>query len=139
MPTLAQSLELLKTSLAAAYPRRVVSRDLRDLDQQRKQDLAAGLYTIVSAGSDQYPNYRGREGNFARVQVVVIGQIELAEDAAPSAVEDAELAMLEELQAFTRQVLPQGIDALVLTAHQSSRQTEHPYGWIAVQMEFMGA
>ena len=132
-------MELLRGALATAYPKRVVSRDLADFADRKKQDLAAGIYTIVNLASDQYPNYRGREGNFGRVQIVLLAQIELAESSTPSQIEDAELAMLEELQAFTRTVLPQGIDSLVLTAHRSSGQLEHPYGWIACQMEFMGA
>ncbi len=128
---------LLKTTLAAAYPARTVTRDLLDFSDRPEAELKAGVYALLAGPEDGFPNYRGRESNFGTLRPVIVGQIQVEESAAPSALEDAESDMIDEIKAFTRTVLPSGIDSLLLERYRRSEQLEHPYGWVTFQMEMM--
>ena len=127
----------LRSGLAAAYPARRVTRALLDFADRPEGDLLAGIYTLVAGDEDGFPNYRGREGNFGDLQVGVIAQIKVSEQARPDELEDAESVMVDEIKAYTRSVLPAPIDSLVLTAVKRSRQLEHPYGWVLCDMQVM--
>lgn len=130
-------MEALKTALQAAYAERVVSRDLLDFDLRAEADLEAGIYTLIAGSEQDFPNYKGREGNFGTLRPVIVAQIKLAETATPSEVEDAEGEMIDEIKAFTRSVLDAPIDSLVISSINRSQQLDHPYGWVSFQMEMM--
>lgn len=126
----------IRSSLAATYPLRVVTRSMQDFGDRNETDLAKGIYTLVSQGEGGYANLPHREAMNGRLKLVMVGQILLAEGAAPSAVEDAEFAMVEEIKGFVR-ALPVGIDSLLMKGYRQSGQLEAPYGWIAIDMEIM--
>lgn len=132
--TPAERLAAMQAALAAAMPARVVGRDLKDFGDRAKPDIAAGVFTLISKGEGSYRNYNGREAMDGKHRMLLVGQIELAEDAAPSAIEDAELAMVEDVKAFVR-ALPPTLCSVVMTGFQQSGQLEVPYGWVAIEME----
>lgn len=127
----------LKTALAAACPARVVTRELRDFNDKPRADLLAGVYTLIAGDEGNFPNYRGREGNFGDLQVALIAQIEVAENASAEDLEEAESTMIDEIKAFTRTALAAPIDSIVITALKRSQQLEHPYGWVLFDIEAM--
>lgn len=130
---LVDALEALKAGLAAAMPARVVTRDLLSFDQRQESDLLAGVLTVVTNREGRYANYRGREAQMGRLNVVVVGQLKLAEDALPSEVEDAEFAFVEQVKDFLAGILP--VEAIDLLETRFSGQMEAPYGWFAMDWE----
>lgn len=129
----------LKTQLLAAYPARKVTRDLLDFNDRAEGDLQAGIYTLVEGDEDNFPNYRGREGNFGTLRPLIVGQIMVAEKhpPVPSEIADAENTLRDEITAFTRLGLAAPVDSLIVTRIRRSGQLEYPYGWIACEMELM--
>lgn len=119
--------------MATAMPARIVTRDLLNFDQRKEADLLAGVLTLVLDRERDYANYRGREADLGKLSVPLIGQLKLAEDAAPSAVEDAVIAFSWEVKAFFAGALPVS-DALILETRFSG-QFEAPYGWFAMDVE----
>lgn len=134
MSELSDRMDLIETQLAAMYPARVVTRQLADFSLRKRANLLAGIYTLVSAGERGYRNYNGREAMDGRHEILLVGQIELAATKTPEDTENAEFAMVAEIKAFVR-ALPAGLCSLVMTGFTQSRQVEHPYGWIAVDLE----
>ena len=134
--TLAARMAALKTELVTAMPTRVVTRKLKDFADRPKADIAAGVFTLISKGERGYRNYNGREAMDGRHSMLLVGQIELGEDADGEAVEDAEFAMVEEVKAFVR-ALPAELCSLVMTGFQQSGQLDAPYGWVAITLEMM--
>lgn len=132
--TPAQRMVALKTALAATLPSRVVTRDLKDFSDRASADLIKGVFTLISIGESGYRNYNGREAMDGRHRILLIGQIVLGEDDAPSKVEDAELAMVEDIKGFVR-ALPVGLCSLVMTGFRQSGQLEAPYGWVSIDIE----
>lgn len=132
--TLAARMAALQSALATALPARVVVRDLKDFADRAKADIAKGVFTLISKGEGGYRNYNGREAMDGRHRILLVGQIELAETAAPSAVEDAELAMVEDVKGFVR-ALPSGLCGLTMGGFTQSGQLEVPYGWVAIDLE----
>jgi N-methylhydantoinase B/oxoprolinase/acetone carboxylase alpha subunit len=126
----------LKTALATAMPTRVVTRDMKDFGDRAKADIAVGVFTLISAGEGGYRNYNGREAMDGKHRILLVGQIELAESALPSAVEDAEFAMIEEVKGFVR-ALPVGLCSLSMTGFRQSGQLDAPYGWVSIDMEIV--
>lgn len=134
MTTLAEHMELIKTTLAAKYPHRQVTRSLKDFADRPAQQLKAGVYTLMSDGEYDYPNYNGLEGMFGKHRIRLVGQILLPENAEPVDTENAELAMVEEIKVFT-QTLPPSLCSLVMMDFEQSRQWEHPNGWVGINLE----
>lgn len=130
---LADSMNALKVALAAAMPTRVVTRDLLPFDMRPDADLLAGVLTVVSSREGRYANYRGREAQMGKLNVVVVGQLRLQESASPSEVEDAEFAFAEQVKGFLGGALPVGDVQLIET--RFSGQMEAPYGWFAMDWE----
>jgi hypothetical protein len=131
---LAERMAALKTAMETAMPTRVVTRKLKDFADRPKPDIAAGVFTLISKGERGYQNYNGREAMDGRHSMLLVGQIELAEDTDGDAVEDAEFAMIEEVKGFVR-ALPSGLCSLVMTGFQQSGQLDAPYGWVAITLE----
>ena len=126
-------MNLIKTLLAAALPLRIVTRDLLDFGQR---DCTAGVYTLVSNGEGGYQNLNGREAMDGTQRILLVGQIQLGEDVAPSAIEDAELAMVDEIKAFLR-ARPSTIVQWYMTGCRQSQQMDAPFGWVSIDLEFI--
>lgn len=137
MGALADIANAVLTQFAAAKPLRVVTRDLKDFGDRARADLLKGIFSIVSLGEDGFADYMGREADLGTVNLIIVGQIELAESAAPSAIEDAEFSMIEDLKDFCRGALAIPITGLYLKRWRQSGQLDAPYGWISAEVEAM--
>lgn len=135
MSNLSARMTLIKNTLAARYPARAVTRSFKDFPARKADDLKRGIYTLISYGESGYQNLRERAAMDGRHRMLLVGQFQLGEKAATEEVEDAEFAMVEEIKAFVRE-LPPALACLDMTGYRQSGQVDHPYGWIAVDLEF---
>lgn len=134
MSVLAERMALIKSTFAARVPSRVVTRSFKDFSMRSSADLKKGIYTLISVGEGRYQNLRERAAMDGRHRILLTGQIKLDEKSDEVAVEDAEFAMVDEVKAFVRD-LPPELACLDMTGFRQSGQIEHPYGWIAVDLE----
>ncbi len=137
MSELSVHMNALKDALAARYPARVVTRDLKDGPQRSDAELTAGIYTVVSRGEDGYTNTMGREASDGNHKIGLLGQLKLAENTSPSAVEDAEGVMVDEIKALLRSRTPL-TNSLRAIGFRQSGQIEAPYGWVAFDLVMQG-
>ncbi|SEO64104.1 hypothetical protein [Nitrosovibrio sp. Nv6] len=133
MSALSDRMNAIKSTLATMYPARTVTRDLKDFAARPLSELQEGIYTVLSASEGNYSHYLGGMTRDGEHRVLLVGQIAVTETAEPSATEDAEGTMIDEIKAFTR-ALPPELGSLTLTGWRQSQQLEHPYGWVAFDM-----
>lgn len=134
--TYEQALEAIRASLAAKLPQRVVTRSLIDPANASAEDLAAGVLCLVSRGGGDFANTRGREGQLGRANAYLVGYLKVAEDAEPLEIEQAELALLQEVLDWCTEpgdVRP--LNAVLPLDWTQSAQLEHPYGWVALRLD----
>lgn len=136
MSELSTRMNLIKTLLAAAYPLRVVTRDMLDFTQRDHADLEKGIWTLVSIDERDYKNYSGREGMDGVQSISLVGQLVKPEGTLGSVIEDAELAMVDEIKDFLR-ARPAQIIQLYMTGFRQSGQLDAPYGWVVIDLEFL--
>jgi hypothetical protein len=139
MSDLIDRMELIKTELAAYLPDRVITRDFMDITQRKESDLSSGIFTILSDGEGEYANYATREGMDGRQALMIIGQFELPESVikdTPSAIENAEFVMVEEIKSFLRQ-RPPLLAQMFMKNFRQSLQMDAPYGWVSIKLEFL--
>lgn len=128
-------LDAMKTSIAAALPARIVQRSLLlDPPNEPAANLEKGVICLLSQGGGKFANYLGREGELGRMEVAVVGFLKVAENTNPAAIEQAELALLQELLDWTGNTGVPGLTALPQEFRQS-QQLEHPYGWLMLGLE----
>lgn len=131
-----QALEAIRASLAAKLPHRVVTRSLIDPAGASPDDLRAGLLYLVSRGGGDFANTLGREGQLGRVNAYLVGYLLLAEDAEPVEIEQAELALLQDvLDWCTAPGTVRPLNAVYPLDWTQSAQLEHPYGWVALRLD----
>jgi hypothetical protein len=128
--------EALKSAMAAAMPTRVVTRDHKDFGERAEADLVKGVVTIVGLGEKDFSQWVGRETQLGTLPVLIVGQIKVAEGSAPSAVEDAEDTLIEEIKAFCA-APPAGLGSLSMKGWRQSGQLEAPWGWVSVDVEVL--
>jgi hypothetical protein len=136
MSEIGDRMAAIKTALATALPARVITRDLMDFSQRDAADLTKGIYTLVSGGENGYQNLLMRQAMDGQAKMLLVGQIALDESAMPSDTENAELTMVDEIKAFLR-TLPPALCRLQVTSFRQSQQLEHPYGWVAFDLQFI--
>jgi hypothetical protein len=127
----------LKSAMQIAMPTRIVTRDFKDFADREQADLEAGVVSIIGNGEKDYAPILSRAAELGTVPFVVVGQVKLAEDAAPSAVEDAEDLLAEELKAFCRAPGDDLLGGISFLGFRQSGQMDAPYGWIAADIEVM--
>jgi hypothetical protein len=132
--TLAERMEALAALLAERCPSRRVTRSLRDFAERQPAELKRGIVTLLSLGESDYANLRDRAAMDGRHRMLLVGQIQVHESADAQSVEDAEFALVEQIKDVMRH-LPAGFACLEMKAFRQSGQIEHPYGWIAVDLE----
>ena len=136
--TVDETLESLKDALAAALPGRVLTRSFLPMARRSLDELQSGVVTLINKGVKDYANYLGREAQLGTLEVVLIGQLKV-DDALPSlAVEQAELQLAGEIEAFLRSAMPAGVRDCQANGFAQSGQLEAPYGWVAFELEVMG-
>ncbi|MBU0749149.1 MAG: hypothetical protein KKG67_20395 [Gammaproteobacteria bacterium] len=135
--TFDDALEGIKNSMAAALPHRVVQRSLvMDPHNHDPEELAKGVLCLVNGGGGQFANYRGREGQLGHSTLGVIGFVKVDEGALPEAVERAELALLADVMAWVKAPgVPRPFDSALPKEFRQSRQMEHPWGWIVIELD----
>jgi hypothetical protein len=136
MGELSTRMAAIVAAFAAAYPARVVTREYKDRSLLSQTVLTAGTYAILSRGEGGFDNLPERKAMDGTHRILVAGQIQLAETATGANIEDAEFAMVEEWKAFVR-ALPAGMCRLEMTNWVQSTQIEHPYGWVAIDLEYI--
>lgn len=133
MSALSTRMNAIQAALAAMVPARIVTRSLKDFASRPLSELKEGIYTVLSASEGGYSHYLGGMTRDGEHRVLVVGQIAVAETSEPSATEDAEGTMIDEIKAFTR-ALPPELGSLTLTDWRQSQQLDHPYGWVTFDM-----
>lgn len=136
MSEISDRMNLIRATLAAALPARVVTRDLLDFSMREAADLEAGIYTLLSKGESGYQNLLGRLAMDGAQRILLVGQIQLEADVLPSAIEDAEFDMVQEIKEFLR-ALPATLCRLQMKGFNQSQQIDAPYGWVAIELEFI--
>lgn len=125
-----------KTAMQTAMPMRVITRSYKDFSLRSDADLRSGIWTLISTGEKDYANYKGREAQLGTLTVAALGQVRVDDNSSEEAIETAEFAMVEELKAFVRGELAAAIDGgALMKSFRQSGQMEHPYGWVAVEIE----
>jgi hypothetical protein len=135
MSELSTRMDIIKNSLAAMYPARVVSRDVRDPAMIDRADLLKGVYTIVGMPESDYTNVNGYEAMDGRQQFLILGDLVLTDNQGGSKVEDAEGTMIDEIKAWVRS-RPESLCLVNLKRVVPSGQTANPYGWIVCELEY---
>lgn len=136
MSDISSDMASLAAALATALPARVVTRSYRDIGLRRQADLQAGIYTVIARAESDFTHYLGREAQFGKRSIAILGQFQLASDSEPSDIEDAESVMVDEIKGFLADLSPD-LASLELHAVQLSAQLEHPFGWVAFGLEMM--
>lgn len=131
------ALQAVADSLAAKLPARVVGRSLlADVGMADQADLRAGVLCVVAEGGGGFATHRGREADMGTLDFWVVGYVLVDENQPPAAVEQAELALLQDVLTWVAEpgavrprngVYPQTV--------KLSQQLEAPYGWVSVQMQ----
>lgn len=133
MSELGDNLDALVTALQAVAATRTITRAYKDFAERPQADLEAGVFTILSKGVESYQTVVGRAASYGLHQVLIVGQVKVADNAAGSAVDEAEFGLLEDLQALANAVLPEPLGGFLLLRFTQSQQVEFPYGWIAAE------
>lgn len=135
LPAADTELDAIKTSLAAALTRRHVQRGLIDPAAADMEQLVDGIVCIVSEGGGGFANTYGREGQLGTMDVALIGFLKVDESTEPVAIEQAELALLQELLSWTGTAT--GVRSVLPQSFRQSQQLEHPYGWVTLGLKVM--
>lgn len=115
------------------YPQRVVTRNRKELMEQDNDDLDMGIIIVIASSENDYSTQLGKVARDGRLQLVVLGHLRVDEDAAKSAVEDKEIALIEDLKSFFRTGAA-GLSYAV-TEFRTSMQLYHPYGFVVGAIE----
>lgn len=131
------ALEGIKASMAAALPHRVVQRSLvLDPANHDPDEMEKGVICLVNGGGGRFANYRGREGQLGHATLGVIGFVKVNEGEPAEAVEKAELALLADVLAWVKAPgMPRPFDSALPQEFKQSRQMDHPYGWIVIELD----
>ena len=135
MSEIGDRMALIAAELAAKYPARKVRRAFVDFAELGDTELAAGVYTLLSAGEEDFTNIAGYVAQDGAQSIMLLGQVKLADDASGEAVEEAELTLVDEVKAFCREI-PATLCLLSLLKWRQSMQVERPYGWIACDLGY---
>jgi len=120
-------LSSLQVALAAAYPLRTVTRSLKDYAERQPAELKAGVFTIITGGQT------GEDVYDQRLKLIVVGQVQLGEQAAGEDVEEAELIMAREVKTLIQRQMTGPLMRITNIDHSS--QLEVPYGWVSLAVE----
>jgi hypothetical protein len=135
--TFDEALDGIHASLAAALPHRVVQRSLvLDPHNHDPVQLEKGVICLVNGGGGRFANYRGREGQLGHATLGVVGFVKVPEGSESEEVERAELALLADVLAWVKAPgQPRPFDSALPQEFKQSRQMEHPFGWIVIELD----
>lgn len=124
----------LAASLAAFAPARHVQRSLVDPANETSERLMAGVICLVSDGGGDFATYRGREGDLGKMTVRAVAFVQVAESAVAADVETAEFSVLGDLLRWIATTGTPGVDKVMPGNWAQSKQLEHPYGWLVLEL-----
>lgn len=130
-----QLLEKWKVSLADFLPQRRVRRGLVDPATLKKADLEAGQLCLVTTGGGSFANYQGREGELGTLRARILGFVQVGEREELHVVEQAELALLEDVLTWIGERKAPPLDCIYPGDYQQSGGLEHPIGWFSLAVE----
>lgn len=145
MSDYAAQLDAIVAALQAINPDRVVTREYQDFANRAQSTLQAGVWSVLPGGVKRYayevsdnggPTDSLRATEHGTFVVTIVGQLLLPEDCTGVDVDNAEFAMLQELEALADAAMDTpGIEALQLLDAQMSGQLERPYAWVTSTWE----
>ncbi len=133
LPDYNATLDAVKVSLAAFMPGRHVQRKLALAADESRERLTAGVVCLVSEKGGNFANWRGREAQQGTIDVALVGFLQVAESTGSDAVERAELVLLGEMLAWVAGGVT-GADRVTAGDWRQSRQLEHPFGWVVLEL-----
>lgn len=135
--TLEQALAGIEASMRAALAHRVVQRSLvLDVAAHDPAQVAKGLICLVNGGGGQFANTLGRQARLGHSSLGVVGFVLVEEAADPVAVEQAELALLQDVLDWLHAPgLPRPFDYAAPKDFRQSRQIQFPYGWFVLEVD----
>lgn len=126
--------------LAIACPARLVTRSYLEFGDRKATDLQRGVYCVLSSGVASYDyeasdHWGALDGplqtELGTFEFTVVGQMKLPDKSLGEAIEDAEFAMLAELEAFAdRGIADDTLKDLRLMRSTLSQQLEAPFAWV---------
>jgi hypothetical protein len=133
----------LEAHLAGMSSDRVVTRTYKDLGEHKAADLRKGIFTILCRGVDGY-DYEASDHSggidapaqteLGQFVLVITGQGSLQDKAEGEAIDEAEFAMLAELESFADQgITDEDLKDLLLKRTVMSQQLEAPYYWVMTE------
>jgi len=133
-----EAIERIKALLAAHVPARLVTRSQLDFADRSDEDMDRGVYTILPRGIEGYDyeasNHLGLDPpqtELGAFVFVITGQQRLPEASLGEAVDDAEFAMIQELESFADTgITDDDLKDLLLQRTVMSQQQEAPYAWV---------
>lgn len=127
--------ERTKSALAERYPERVVTRALRTVDARDDAELFAGVLTIIVFAADGLAQMAGTGADTGTAQILITGQLFAGTHADGEAVENAEIALFQQIRDFALAPAPQ-LCPLDLDSVQFSGQQIAPYGWVRCELRY---
>lgn len=126
-----------RDSLAAACPTRHVTRGMQDPARLSDKVLRQGVLTLIATGRDSWLMHTGREGEYGRLEFVIVGYLALqGVDDSTERLERAEAQLEHEVLEWVRDELkPAPLDAVYPLRCTYSGGLEVPMGWIVMEME----
>lgn len=126
--------QALFESLQSGLPgRRVLDYWLRHYSDHAPQDLADGVVQLISGGEGRYQGGRGHVARRGTQVLILVGYLKVDERDLPRVLGEAEMALAEEIKAWAQTPVPGvGIELVEII---TSRQIEHPYGWVVATLE----
>lgn len=128
-------LEAWRQSLAEFLPERVVRRGLQDPALLPQCEWEAGVLCLVAQGGGSFANWHGREGELGAVKLTLVGFVLVGEAEPAVVVEQAELALLEDVLRWVGERKAPPLDAIYPGEYRQSQGLEHPAGWMALKLE----
>lgn len=134
----AAAMATIATRLAAFAPTRTVSRTAQDYGDKDDAQLRAGIFTLLPRGVEGYDYETSDHFDDTPPQTelgafvfVITGQIKLPENCTGVDVDNAEFAMLAELERFADSgIADEDLKDLLLRRSVLSQQQEKPYAWV---------
>ncbi len=125
--------DAVEAALTTALPGRVIAKELKHYSQHTNADLQKGVLAMITDAEDRYSSSPGMVGREGVHRFTLVGHVRPSASAGPREVENAELAMIEDVKAFVRTSVP-GL-VLRMVRARTSRQAVAPYGFIVCEIE----
>lgn len=132
MALLATNLQAYLTAEASTAK---VTRKAKDFAQRPKAEIAAGVVTLIGGALNDLDSARDLADVAGKMQIVLLYEFKLPENADGLTVEQAEWAFWDLIKEFL--LAPgAGLCPLIAKRAQPSMQLDAPFGWLSVELEY---